>query len=119
MMKTGPIGSNKFVSSMSAESYWYSGIWKELNSSTLLVTDSYPKTTTTVYDVLFCYKKPASSRQLHTSPAEFTFFQGSDTENNNKSQETMGYHFHKSHGIAVRKHYNNMTHMLCAGWNHF
>ena len=37
---------------MSADLGRYSGIWNNLNNSTLLGTYNYPKTTTTAYDVL-------------------------------------------------------------------
>ena len=37
---------------MSSDSGLYSGIWKDLNNSTLIGTDNYTKTTTATYNVL-------------------------------------------------------------------
>ena len=45
-------------------------------------TYNYPKTTTTVYNVLFHYKKMEPPRQVHAPPEALTFFQHSDIENN-------------------------------------
>ena len=41
----------------SSNSEWYSGIWNDLNNTTLLGTDNYPITKTSAYDVLCRYKK--------------------------------------------------------------
>ena len=68
---------------MSADSYRYSGIWNNLKNSTLLGTDNYPTTTTTTYNVLCLYKKPAPPRQVHAPPTAVTFFQSGYTEKNN------------------------------------
>ena len=67
---------------MSNDSDRYSWIWNDLNNSTLMITDNYPKTTTVAYDVLLCYKKPAPQRQVHTPPESVMFFQSGDTEEN-------------------------------------
>ena len=67
---------------MSDDSDQYSGIWNDLNNSTLLGTEKCPKTTTDAYDVLCCYKKPAPPCQVHAPPAVVTFFQSGDTEKN-------------------------------------
>ena len=72
---------------MSTDSDRYSGIWNDLNNSTLLGTDNYPKNTTSAYDVLCCYKKPAPPHQVHTPPAAVTFFQSGDTD---KDKTTTG-----------------------------
>ena len=78
---------------LSADSERYSGIWDELNNSTLLGTDNYPKTTTAAYDVLFCYNKPAPPRQVHAPPAAVTFVQSGDTEKNNTTPGNDGRSF--------------------------
>ena len=67
---------------MSTDSDRYSDIWNNLNNSTVLGTDNYPKTTTTAYYVLFCYKKPALPRQVHAPLAAVTFVQSGDTDKN-------------------------------------
>ena len=72
---------------MSAESDQYSGIWNNLNNSTLLGTENDLKTTTDTYDVLCCYNKQAPPRQVHAPPAEITCFQSGDTE---KTKTTPG-----------------------------
>ena len=68
---------------ISADSDRLSGIWNNLKNSTLLGTENYPKTTTTAYDVLCCYKKPAPPCQVHAPPAAVTVFQSGDTDKNN------------------------------------
>ena len=63
--KAYPDGDDEYVTKrfqemcliMSADSDQYSGIWNNLSNSILLGTYRYPKTTTTAYDVLFCYNK--------------------------------------------------------------
>ena len=67
---------------VSSDSYLYSGIWNNLNNSTLLGTDNYPKNTTSAYDALCRYKKPAPSRQVHTPPAAVTFVKIGGTDKN-------------------------------------
>ena len=65
----------------------YSEIWNDLNNITLLGTDNYPKATTSAYDVIFRYKKPAPPRQVHAPPAAVTFFQSGDID---KTKTTPG-----------------------------
>ena len=67
---------------MSAYSGRYSGIWNNLNNSTLLDTDNYPKTKTSAYNVLCFYKKQAPPRQVYAPPSAVIFFQSGDTEKN-------------------------------------
>ena len=64
---------------LSADSEQYSGIWNDLNNSTLLVIDNYPKPKTAAYILLCRYKKPALPRQVHAPPTEVIFFQSGDT----------------------------------------
>ena len=78
---------------ISSDSDRYSGIWNDLNNSTLLGTYNYPKTTTAAYYVLCCYKKPAPPCQVHVPPAEVTFFQIGDTEKNNTTPGNCGGSF--------------------------
>ena len=73
----------------------YSRIWNYLNNSTLLGTDNYPKTTTSAYDVLCRYKKPAPPRQVHTLPAAVTCVQSGDTEKNKTTPGKYGKCFLK------------------------
>ena len=74
---------------MSAESDRYSVIWNNLNNSTLLGTENYTKTTTSAYDVLCYYKKPAPPCQVHAPPAAVPFFQSGDTEKNKTTKVKM------------------------------
>ena len=67
---------------MSTDSEQYSGIWNDLNNSTLLGPYNYSKTPTAAYNVLCRYKKPTSPLQAHVSPASVTFIKSGDTENN-------------------------------------
>ena len=80
---------------ISADLDRYSSIWYDLNNITLLGTDNYPNPTTSIYDVLCCYKKPAPQRQLHTPPATVTFIQSGDTEKNKTLSENDGRSFPK------------------------
>ena len=45
---------------MSTDSDICSDIWNDMKNINLLVTYNFPQTTTSTYDVLCCYKKPAS-----------------------------------------------------------
>ena len=77
--------TNRFQSMyliMSADSYWYSGIWNKRNNITLLFKYNYPKSTTFAYDVLCRYKKPTPPRQVGAPPEAVTFIQIGDTEKN-------------------------------------
>ena len=78
---------------MSADSDRYSGIWNDLNNLTLLGTDNYPKTTTSAYDVLCCYKKPAPPLQVHARPAAVTLVQSGDLEKNKTTPVNDGRSF--------------------------
>ena len=57
---------------MSANSEQYSVICDDLNNSTLLGMDNYPKTPTSAYDVLCHYKNPSPKHQAHTPPGVAT-----------------------------------------------
>ena len=65
---------------MSDDSERYSGIWNNLEDSTLLGIEKYPKTIAAAYNVLCHYKKPAPSRQVHAPSAVVTFFQTCEKE---------------------------------------
>ena len=65
---------------ISADSYWYSCIYNNLNNIILLGTENYPKTTTAAYYVLCSYKKPIPPHQVHGPSALVTFVQSHDTE---------------------------------------
>ena len=94
-------GDNEYVTKMfqamclimSADSDQYSGIWNDLNNSTFLGTDKYPKTTTAAYDVLYCYKKPSTLRQVHAPPEAVTFIKIRDTEKNKTTPGNDGRSF--------------------------
>ena len=88
---------------MSADSDRYSGIWSNLKNINLLVTDNYPKTKTSTYNILCHYKKPKPPLQVHAPSAVVTFAQSGDTEKKRQSQEMTGYHFYRSHAIAVSR----------------
>ena len=78
---------------MFADLKQYLGIQNDLNNSTHLGTDNYPKTTTASYDVLFCYKKPSPPRQVHAPPAAVTLLQSGDIEKNKTTQGNYGISF--------------------------
>ena len=70
---------------VSVESDWYSGIWNNLNSSTLLGTYNYPKTTTAAYDVMCRYKELTPPRQVRAPPEAVKFVQSGDAKKNKTS----------------------------------
>ena len=76
-----------------ADSEQYSGIWNNLNNSTLLGTYNYTKITTAAYDVLCRYKKSTPPCKVHAPPAAVTFIQSVDTEKNNTTPENYGISF--------------------------
>ena len=69
---------------VSADSERYSGIWNNLENSTLRGTENYPKTTTDAYDVISHNKKITPPCQVNAPPAEVKFAQSSNTDNNKK-----------------------------------
>ena len=71
----------------------YSGIWNDLENSSIIGTDNYHKTTTTAYNVLFFYKKLAPLYQVHTPPAAFTSLKIVDTKKNKKTPGNDGISF--------------------------
>ena len=100
-------GTKKFQAMcliMSSDSEQYSGIWNDLKNSTFWGTNKYPKTTTSAYDILCCYKKTTPKRQVHISPVAVLFVQSSDKRKTRQYQETMGDNLKKSHASADRKH---------------
>ena len=64
-----------------------SRIWNDLENITLLFTKNYPKTTTSVYDVLCCYNKPTTPRQVQAPPKAVTVIQIDDTEKKNSPRK--------------------------------
>ena len=86
-----------------AEYEEYSGIWNDLNNSTLLGMDNCPNTPTAAYDVLWHYKKPAPPCQAHIPPGGWRFSIVTMQTAARQSQETMGDHFRISRATAVRK----------------